>query len=70
MDFCHYRKFYLTNMENNYWISGINTLKTAPKKLIHKAPEATGEFLRNKIADPAAKSYNNKILTKLLLMRI
>ena len=30
-------------------------LKTASKKVVHKAAEATGEFLRNKIADKIVK---------------
>ena len=38
--------------------TGINT----SKKLIHKATEAVSEFIRNKIADAVAKSYNDKIV--------
>ena len=30
-------------------------LKTASKKVVHKAAEATGEFLRNKIAEKIVK---------------
>ena len=35
--------------------TGINALKTASKKIIHKAAEATGEFLGNKIAEKIVK---------------
>ena len=44
-------------MENNYWIllvkldAILNALKTAPKKVVHKIAEATGEFIGNKITD-------------------
>ena len=31
--------------------TGIDALKTASKKVAHKAPEVTGEFIGNKIAD-------------------
>ena len=41
-------------MENNYWI-------LFSKKVIHKAAEATGEFLGNKITDTVAKLYDDKI---------
>ena len=33
----------------------LNALKTASKKLAHKAAEATGEFIGNKIADKIVK---------------
>ena len=35
--------------------TGLAALKTASKKVVHKAAEATGEFLRNKIADKIVK---------------
>ena len=35
--------------------TGLAALKTASKKAVHKAAEATGEFLRNKIADKIVK---------------
>ena len=35
--------------------TGINALKTASKKVIHKAAEATDEFLGKKIADKTVK---------------
>ena len=64
MDFCHLREIYVTKMDNNYWIllqkSELDALKTASKKLVHKAAEATGEFIGNKLADKIVK-------TKLLL---
>ena len=36
----------------------INALKTASHKVIHQAPEATGEFLGNKIAEKIVESKN------------
>ena len=38
--------------------TGIDSLKTASKKVFHK----TGEFLGNKIADAVTKSYYNEIV--------
>ena len=42
--------------------TGLDVLKPASKKVIHKAAEPTGEFTGNKIADkigkPEAKSRN------------
>ena len=35
--------------------SGLDSLKTASKKVVHKA----GQFLENKIVDGVAKSYND-----------
>ena len=35
--------------------TGLEPLKTASKKVVHKAAEATGEFLGNKIADKVMK---------------
>ena len=37
-----------------------NALKTATEKVVHKAPEATGEFIGNKVAD---KIVNQKPVT-------
>ena len=39
-----------------------NTRLNASKKVIHKTAKATGEFIRNKIADAIAKSCNDKIV--------
>ena len=60
MDFYHLLDIYLANLENNYTATkgGIN----ASKKIIHKAVEATGKFLGNKIADTVTKLDNNKVL--------
>ena len=46
MDFCYSREIYLTNMKNNSWIllkkqDYIDAIKTASKKLVHKAAEET-----------------------------
>ena len=35
--------------------AGLDALKTFSKKVVHKAAEATGEFLRNKIANKIVK---------------
>ena len=35
--------------------TGLDALKTAPKKVVHKAGEATGEFMGNKISDKIVK---------------
>ena len=41
--------------------TGLDALKSASKKIVHKAAEATGEFLGNKIADGVAKSNDDNI---------
>ena len=43
--------------------TGLDALKTATKKVVYKVPEATGEFIGNKIADKIVKP-------KLCLMKI
>ena len=51
------------NLSNKYWKqlldAGINAWKTANTKVIHKAAEATGEFLGNKIANKIVKPSIN-----------
>ena len=42
--------------------TGIDAMKTASKKVVHKAAWATGEFIGNKIADTVAKLYYDKIV--------
>ena len=42
--------------------TGLDALKTASKKLVHKPAEATGETLGNKIADAVAKLNDKKIV--------
>ena len=42
--------------------TGLDASKTASKKVVHKAAEATGEFIENKIADVLAKLNNDKIV--------
>ena len=37
----------------------LDVLKTTSRKLVHKAAEATGEFIRNKFADKTVKSAEN-----------
>ena len=36
--------------------TGLNSLKTASRKVVHKATEATGEFIGNKTADNIVKT--------------
>ena len=38
--------------------TGLDSVKTASKKVVHKI----SEFLGNKIADPVTKSYDDKIV--------
>ena len=40
--------------------TGLDALKTASKKLVHEAAEATGEFLENKITVAVAKLYDEQ----------
>ena len=59
------------NLSNKFWEkfldtatkAGVDALKTASKRLFHKATEATGESVANKIADKIVKP-------KLFLMKI
>ena len=59
MDFCHLGEIYLTNTGKQLMDAAtkteLNALKTAIKKLTHKAAEATGEFIENKAADRIVK---------------
>ena len=49
----------LSNKYKNQLLdTGLDSLKTASKKVFHK----TGEFLGNKITNAVAKSYDNKIV--------
>ena len=47
----------LSNKHRKLLATGLDALKTASKKLIHKAAEATGKFIGNKIAEKN-KTYN------------
>ena len=42
--------------------TGLDDLKTVSKKVVHKATEATGEFIGNKITDAVTKSKDDKIV--------
>ena len=41
--------------KNHLLDTGLNALKTASRKVVHKAAEATGEFIGNKDADKTVK---------------
>ena len=41
--------------------AGKDFAKIAGKKVLHKSTEATGEMIRNKIADKTTKSCRNKV---------
>ena len=41
-----------------------DALKTASERAIQEKAGATGDLIHNKIADTAAKSYNNNKITK------
>ena len=50
MDFCHSWEVYLSNVQKKmiwYW----KRTRCLQKKVVHKAVEAAGEFIGNKIAD-------------------
>ena len=53
MDFYHLHE----NIKKKLIDTGLGSIKTASKKVAHKA----GEFLRNKTADAVTKSNDNKI---------
>ena len=44
---------FVRNFSNKYWKQVLNTgayaLKTAPKKVVHKEAEATGDFVEKKL---------------------
>ena len=53
MDFYHLHE----NIKKKFMDTGLGSIKTASKKVAHKA----GEFLRNKTADAVTKSNVDKI---------
>ena len=62
MDFCHLRQIYQKGITKHLLDTGLHSLKTASKTLIHKAAEATGEFMGNKAGDAVAKLNDDKIV--------
>ena len=58
-DFCHSGEIYLTYSGKKLLETatkvGLDALKTASKIVAHKLTEATGEFIRKKIADEATR---------------
>ena len=42
--------------------TGLEALKTVPKKVVHKAASSAGEFIGEKIADSVAKSKVDNIV--------
>ena len=59
MDFCNLEGIYLTQVKVNYWTllrkTELYALKTVTKKVAHKAAEAMGEFIGNKITSKIVK---------------
>ena len=59
MDFCSLEGIYLTQVKDNYWTllrkTELYALKTVTKKVAHKAAEAMGEFIGNKITSKIVK---------------
>ena len=57
--FCNLEGTYLTEVKDNYWTllqkTELYALKTVTKKVTHKAAEATGEFMGNKISSKIVK---------------
>ena len=52
--------------------TGLDALKTASKKVVHKATEATGKFIGNTIADKIVKQKpvideNSKIAEEIII---
>ena len=62
MDFCHLREIYQKGITKHLLDTGLHSLKTASKTLIHKAAQATGEFIGNKAGDAVAKLNDDKIV--------
>ena len=62
MDFGHLRQIYQKGITKHLLDTGLHSLKTASKTLIHKAAEATGEFIGNKAGDAVAKLNDDKIV--------
>ena len=60
VDFCNLRKIYQTNIEKKLFDTATKTrpddLKSAFKKVVDKAAEATGEFIGKKIANKNVKT--------------
>ena len=42
--------------------TGLDDLKTVSKKVVHKATEAKGEFIGNKITDAVTKLKDDKVV--------
>ena len=56
MEFYHLQEIFLTNIEKIFLNTGQDALKTAYKKVVHIAAEATGECIGNEIADKIVKA--------------
>ena len=61
------QEIYLINIKKNILDTAskaiLDTLKTASKTVVHKAAEATGEFIGNKLANKIAKCWKNNYST-------
>ena len=51
---------YRKHLTDTATITGLDALKIGSKKVAQKAAEATGEFIRNKIADKIMKTEFKK----------
>ena len=54
-------------MQNFFSGATKDALKTASERAIQEKAGATGDLIHNKIADTAAKSYNDNKITKTAL---
>ena len=69
MDSCYLKK-YGKQLLDTATETGLDALKTASKKVVHKAAEPTGEFIGDKITDKIVRAKPKKFikLAKILEM--
>ena len=65
MDFCHSGETYLTDIATK---TGLDALKTPTKKVAHKAAEASGELIENKILNP--KSVPDEVIKQFNCIKV
>ena len=74
MDLCHFQEICLTNMEllDTAGKTGLDALKTASKKVVRKAAEATVKLIESKITGkimkpkPLPAEYSRKVEDKII----